>query len=61
MKIFIDMRKFFDLWDELSQKLEDWVFENIVPPILRVINVLLRFTLLYAFYLLFKNIIKEVT
>ena len=55
------MRKFFDLYDELSQKLEDWVFENIVPPILKLINILLRFTLLYAFYLLFKNLIKEVT
>ena len=55
------MRKFFDLYDELSQKLEDWVFENIVPPILKLINILLRFTLLYAFYLLIKNLIKEVT
>ena len=54
------MRKFFVFYNEMSQKIEDWAFtEYIVPPSLKVIEIVLRFTMLYAFYLLVKNGIKE--
>jgi hypothetical protein len=54
------MRKFFVFYNEISQKLEDWVFKHIVPPTLKLIEVVLRFTMIYAFYLLIKNSINEI-
>jgi len=59
LSIFIGMRKFFVFYNEMSQKIEDWAFEYIVPPSLKAIEIVLRFTMLYAFYLLVKNGIKE--
>lgn len=53
------MRKFFDIYNELSQSLEDWIFKHVVPPTLKLIEIILRFTMIYAFYLFIKNGIKE--
>ena len=60
MTIFMVMRKFFIFYNEINQKLEDWIFKYVVPPTLKLVEVVLRFTMIYSFYLLIKNSIDIV-
>ncbi len=60
MTIFMVMRKFFIFYNEINQKLEDWIFKYVVPPTLKLVEVVLRFTMIYSFYLLIKNSIDKV-
>ena len=53
------MRQLLEQYNELAQRVEDWVFKHVVPPALKIIEIALRFTMLYAFYLLVKNGINE--
>ena len=53
------MRQLIEQYNELAQHFEDWVFKHVVPPTLKIIEIGLRFTMLYAFYLLIKNGINE--
>ena len=53
------MIKLLETYNDLAQRFEDWVFKNVVPPILRVVQFGLKLTLFYAFYLLAQNIINE--
>ena len=48
------------MYNELAQQFEDWVFRHAVPPMLKIIEIALRLTLIYSFYLLIKNAINEV-
>lgn len=53
------MRQLLEQYNELAQRVEDWTFNHVVPPALKIIEVGLRFTMIYAFYLLVKNGINE--
>ena len=53
------MRQLIEQYNELAQRVEDWAFKNVVPPALKIIEIGLRVTMIYAFYLLIKNGIKE--
>ena len=54
------MRQLIETYNELAQQFEDWAFKYVVPPTLKIIEICLRFTMLYAFYLLIKNGIEEI-
>ena len=53
------MIKLLKIYNDLVQQFEDWVFNYVVPPILRITLFTLKLTMFYAFYLLAKNIINE--
>ena len=53
------MRQLLEMYNEAVQQFEDWAFKHIIPPTLKLIEIGLRLTLLYAFYLLVKNAIDE--
>lgn len=53
------MRQLIETYNELAQRFEDWMFKYAVPPTLKTIEIGLRFTMLYAFYLLVKNALTE--
>ena len=54
------MRQLIEAYNELAHRFEDWAFRHVVPPTLKIIEIGLRFTMIYAFYLLAKNAIKEI-
>ena len=53
------MRQLLEMYNNAAQQFEDFAFKHIVPPTLKIIEIGLRLTLLYAFYLLAKNAINE--
>lgn len=53
------MRQLLETYNKLSEQFEEWVFKTIVPPFLKIIEITLKLTLFYAFYLLIKNAINE--
>ena len=53
------MIKVIELYNDLAQQFEDWVFKYVVPPTLKIIEVTLRLTMFYAFYLLVVNAVNE--
>ena len=53
------MIKIIELYNDLAQQFEDWAFKYVLPPFFRVIQFLLKLTMLYAFYLLIINTINE--
>ena len=53
------MRQLIDQYNELAQRFEDWAFKHLVPPVLKIIEIGLRLTLIYSFYLLVVNAINE--
>ena len=53
------MRQLIEQYNELAQRFEDWAFKYVVPPTLKIIEIGLRFTMIYAFYLLVKNALTE--
>jgi len=57
MKFIIQL---LEIYNNAAQRFEDWAFKHVVPPVLKIIEIGLRFTMLYAFYLLIKNGIKEI-
>ena len=54
------MKQVIEAYNELAQQFEDWAFKHVVPPTLKIIEIGLRFTMIYAFFLLVKNAIDEV-
>ena len=54
------MKQLIEAYNELAQRFEDWAFKNVVPPVLKIIEIALRLTLIYSFYLLVKNSINEI-
>ena len=54
------MKQLIEAYNELAQRFEDWAFKYVVPPVLKIIEISLRLTMLYAFYLLIVNAINEV-
>ena len=53
------MRQLLEIYNEAVQQFEDWAFKHILPPVFKLIEVALKLTLLYAFYLLVKNALTE--
>jgi hypothetical protein len=53
------MIKVIELYNDLTQQFEDWVFRHVVPPVLKIIEIALKLTLFYSFYLLIANTINE--
>jgi len=53
------MRQLLEIYNEAAQQFEDWAFKHIVPPVLKLIEIGLKLTLFYSFYLLVKNAINE--
>ena len=53
------MRQIIETYNELAQQFEDWAFKYLLPPVFKLIEVLLKLTLFYAFYLLVQNAIGE--
>ena len=53
------MKQLIETYNELAQQFEDWAFKHLVPPVLKIIEIGLRLTMIYAFYLLVKNGIQE--
>tara|TARA_B100000925_G_scaffold230716_1_gene179268 strand:+ start:109 stop:276 length:168 start_codon:yes stop_codon:yes gene_type:complete len=53
------MKQLIETYNELAQQFEDWAFKHVVPPVLKIIEIGLRLTLIYSFYLLVVNAINE--
>ena len=53
------MRQLLDIYNNAAQQFEEFAFKHIVAPALQLIEIGLRLTFLYAFYLLAKNAISE--
>lgn len=53
------MKQLIEAYNDAAQRFEDWAFKYVVPPTLKIIEIGLRFTMLYAFYLLVKNALTE--
>ena len=53
------MKQLIETYNELAQRFEDWAFKYFIPPVLKTIEIGLRLTMIYAFYLLVKNGIQE--
>lgn len=53
------MIQLMEAYNNFVQQAEDWVFRYIVPRVLKVVEIALRFTLIYSFYLLIVNSINE--
>ena len=45
------MKKLFDMYNEASQRLEDFMFEHILPVVFRLMLFGMKLTLFYALYL----------
>ena len=53
------MRQLIEAYNELAQRFEDWAFKYVVPPVLKIIEIGLKVTMFYAFYLLIVNTVNE--
>ena len=53
------MIKLLEIYNNLVQQVEDWAFKYVIPPALKLIEITLKLTMLYAFYLLIVNTINE--
>lgn len=53
------MIQLMEAYNNFVQQAEDWAFRYIVPRVLKVVEIALRFTLIYSFYLLIVNSINE--
>ena len=56
MKFIVQL---LEIYNDAAQRFEDWSFKYVVPPVLKTIEIGLRLTMLYAFYLLVVNVINE--
>ena len=53
------MKHLIEAYNELAQQFEDWAFKYVVPPVLKIIEIGLKVTMFYAFYLLIVNTVNE--
>ena len=47
------------MYNQIAAQFGDWVFKNVIPPIFKLIEIVLKLTLFYSFYLLITNAINE--
>ena len=50
------MKKLFDMYNEASQRVEDFMFEHILPTVFRLMLFGMRLTLFWAAYLLLTEV-----
>lgn len=53
------MKQLLMIYNETAEQLGDFVFKHIIPPTLKIIEIGLKITLAYAFYLLVLNGVNE--
>tara|TARA_B100001063_G_C16437060_1_gene391702 strand:+ start:107 stop:274 length:168 start_codon:yes stop_codon:yes gene_type:complete len=53
------MRQLLEMYNEAAERFEDFAFKYILPPTFKLIEIALKLTLFYSFYLLVKNSISE--
>lgn len=53
------MRQLIEAYNNAVQRFEEWAFKNILPPFFKIVELGLKFTLFYAFYLLVSNALNE--
>jgi len=53
------MKQLLMIYNETTEQLGDFIFRHIIPPTLKIIEIGLKITLAYAFYLLILNGINE--
>ena len=51
------LKTIFDTYNDISQRLEDFMFDKILPVAFRVILFGMRLTLLWAVYLMFTEVL----
>ena len=54
-----NMKQLLMIYNETTEQLGDFIFRYIIPPTLKIIEIGLKITLAYAFYLLILNGINE--
>ena len=54
------MKQLLEMYNETSQRFEDFALKHIIPPSFKLIEITLKLTMFYAFFLLAKNAINEV-
>ena len=54
------MRQLIETYNELVQQFEDWAFKYVVPPVLKIIEIGLKVTMIYAFYLWIITTVNEI-
>ena len=53
------MIKLLEIYNDLVQRFEDWAFKYVIPPAFKIIEITLKLTMFYAFYLLIVNTVNE--
>ena len=53
------MKQLLEMYNETSQRFEDFALKHIIPPSFKLIEIVLKLTLFYSFYLLVVNGINE--
>ena len=53
------MRQLLEMYNNAAQQFEEFAFKHILPPVFKLIEIALKLTLFYSFYLLAKNAISE--
>jgi len=49
-----------DIYNETSQRLEEFLYKKILPPFFRVLLFGMKLTLAWAFYQTIKNVINDI-
>ena len=50
------MKKLFDMYNEASQRVEDFIFEYILPTVFRLMLFGMRLTLFWAVYMMLTEV-----
>ena len=53
------MKQLIETYNELVQQFEDWACKYVIPPAFKIIEITLKLTMFYAFYLLIVNTVNE--
>lgn len=53
------MKQLIEMYNQAAAQFGDWVFKNLIPPFFKLIETVLKLTLIYSFYLLIANVINE--
>ena len=53
------MKQLIETYNELVQQFEDWAFKYVIPSAFKIIEITLKLTMFWAFYMLVKNAINE--
>jgi len=52
------MKRLSDIYNDISQQLEDFIITKVLPPLFKLILLGLKLTLAWAFYLLIQQAIS---